>query len=138
MKYYAIFLMIFSACAFSGCSKDEDHLTEEFRYEVTGTVNVPVQIQYTPDILTDNPSDSDLEDYEVRTTLPWSKTVSLHRNVSGAGCSASATGAAAGQTINIKIYRSGEMVAEHETIVDAYGNASLLLNYYKDGTVGRY
>lgn len=138
MRYYAILLMVFSVLSFSGCSKDDDNPTEQFRYEVTGTVAVPVQIQYTPDILTDTPTDTDLDDYEVRTTLPWSKTVSLHRNVAGAGCSASTSGAVAGQTINIKIYRNDELVAEHEKAVDANGNTSLLLNYYKDGTVGKY
>lgn len=138
MKHYAVLLIVFTVLSFTSCSKEEGNLNEQFRYEVSGTVTVPVHIQYTPDILTDNPGAIDMEDYEVHTTLSWSRTVSLHPNVAGASCSASTEGAAAGQTINIKIYRKDELVAEHKTIVDADGYAQLLLNYYKDGTVGKY
>ncbi len=138
MKYCLTLFTLLILFGLNSCSKGEGNLLDKYRYEVTGTVTAPVHIQYTPDITKAIPDDDDLDDYEVTTTLPWSKAVELHPNVSGAGCSAGTSDAVPGQTINIKIFRDNNLVAEHETVVDADGYAQLLLNYYKDGTVNKY
>lgn len=127
-----VFLALCIPFLWISCNKNaENSLNTKITYEITGDINVPVNIQYTPTIL--DYTSIDDEEYEETATLPWKKEVELISNVAGVGCSISVDNAVPSQKATIKIFREGKEVASHTDVVDANGYMSCLLNYYMDG-----
>ncbi|MGS2763049.1 hypothetical protein [Sinomicrobium sp. M5D2P9] len=130
-----VFIALLTILA-TACTNDDDTTREyrHFRYEVSGTVTGPVEVQYTPTI-SDPYEDLDDLEYDETITLPWTKEVSLHHLASGVGLSVSVDDGVAGEIVSIEIYRDDELVASHTGAVDADGSLSFLVNYYNDGTI---
>ncbi|SFB84660.1 hypothetical protein SAMN04487891_10319 [Flagellimonas taeanensis] len=137
MKRYALIgLVVLISYLSNACSSDDGRGQEirNYRYEVTGTISVPVQIQYTPTIL--SPEDAlDDVDYEETAMLPWTKEVSLHYLASGVGLSVAVEDGFVGETVSIKIFLEDEQVAVHTAEVAPDGVLVFTVNYYIDGTV---
>ncbi|UYQ90958.1 hypothetical protein MKQ68_12725 [Chitinophaga horti] len=72
-------------------------------------------------------------EYEETVSPPWQKTVTHHKNVSGAGFSASVSDGVPGSSFKIEILDKDDNVLKTgDFTVDAYGDGSLLLNYYRN------
>lgn len=126
MKNMITILLVFSL-VFIGCSKDGTE--NQFTYEVTGDVEVPITIKFTPSITKAIPDQEDLENYEEISTLPWKKTVSMHPNVMGIGCIANAKDLPPGKFINVKIYKGTKVVADFTGETDQYEEILVSVNY---------
>lgn len=122
--------------ALGSCSKDKSGNTV-FRYEVSGDLQTPVHIQYTPTLSVED-RDYDWEEYTVDTVLPWNQEVSIPYNASGVSCNVSADEAMPGRSVQIKLYRDSELVAEHSRAVDANGDLYLAIAYGPGDRVTKY
>lgn len=117
------------------CSKDKnDGPGTEYTYKLTGPGTVKVQVQYTP-TLTD-PNMTEVPDetiYEELVTPPWQKTVSIHKNVSGVGFSASVSEGTPGAKYTISVLSNdGTTLKTADFTLDAYGDGVMLINYYRN------
>ena len=71
--------------------------------------------------------------YEEQVTPPWQKTVRLHKNIGGAGFSASVSEGIPGTSYTIAILDKDAKVLKTENFtVDADGDGVALLNYYRN------
>lgn len=136
MKFKIITLyLITCAVALGGCSKEDNAGPGyEYTYKLTGPATSKLIVQYTP-TMTD-PDMAEVPDnleYEEEVTPPWEKTVRLHKNVAGAGFSASVSDGipGAGYTISI-LDKDDKILKTANFVVDADGYAVALLNYYRD------
>lgn len=105
-----------------------------YTYKLTGPATSIVQVQYTPTMTDPNMTEvpDDIE-YEEDVTPPWEKTVTLHKNISGAGFSASVSDGVPGATYTISILnKDGNVLKTGDFTLDSYGHGVLLLNYYRN------
>lgn len=72
-------------------------------------------------------------DYEEQVTPPWQKTVRLHKNISGAGFSASVSEGVPGANYTITILdKEAKILKTTSFTLDEYGDGNALLNYYRN------
>ena len=135
MKAKLITCCLFIAAAlFSSCSKEGTNpSTFTYTYKLTGPAATIVQVQYTPTMTDPNMTEvPDDVEYEEQVTPPWEKTVTLHKNIAGAGFSASVDNGVPGAKYTIAILgKNGNTLKTGDFVVDANGDGGLLLNYYR-------
>ena len=135
MKFKIYTLLLFVAASTLGsCSKEKnEERSYEYTYKLTGSAGTSVQVQYTPTMTDPNMTEvpDDLE-YEEQVTPPWQKSVTLDKNVGGAGFSASVSDGIPGANYTIEILdRDGKVLETTDFTVDANGDGGALLNYYR-------
>lgn len=134
LKIITLFFLT-AAIALGSCSKEDSaEPSYEYTYKLTGSGTTKVVVQYTPTMTDPNMTEvpDDLE-YEEEVTPPWQKTVRLHKNVSGAGFSASVSEGIPGTSYTISILdKDAKTLKTTNLVVDAHGDAVALLNYYRD------
>lgn len=136
MKLKIINLFFLASMATLGsCSKEGN--TEpsfEYTYKLTGPGTTKLLVQYTPTMTDPNMTEvpDDLE-YEEEVTPPWQKTVRLHKNISGAGFSASVNDGVPGASYTISILdKDANVLKTTSFALDEYGYGVALLNYYRN------
>ncbi|MFA4868855.1 MAG: hypothetical protein WC623_11680 [Pedobacter sp.] len=134
LKIITLFFLA-SAIVLSSCSKEgKGEPGYEYTYKLTGPGTTKLIVQYTPTMTDPNMTEvpDDLE-YEEEVTPPWQKTVRLHKNISGAGFSASVSDGVPGASYTISILDKDAKVLETTSFtLDEYGYGVALLNYYRD------
>ena len=131
-NYQFLTLIAFTIIILNACSKGEGDGLRKLTYKISGNVGVPFGVQYTPSIT--NPNETDFTNYnyeETITSLPWEKTVSLHKYVSGGGLSVSVDDAVPGTSLTLKIFEGSEEKASTTLVVNENGWIDNgLINYY--------
>ncbi|WP_295120087.1 hypothetical protein [uncultured Chitinophaga sp.] len=130
----ALFILLATTLLIS-CSKGgESSPNYTYTYKLAGPAATVVQVQYTPTMTDPNMTEvpDDLE-YEEQVTPPWEKTVTLHKNIAGAGFSASVSNGVPGAKYTISILsKDGNVLKTGDFTLDEYGDGALLLNYYRN------
>lgn len=134
LKIPTLFFVI-ATILLGGCSKENnDGPGYEYTYKLTGPGSIKVEVQYTP-TMTD-PNMTEVPDdlvYEEMVTPPWQKTVNLHKNISGAGFSASVSDGTPGADYTISILDKDDNILKTTSFkLDGDGYGVALLNYYRN------
>lgn len=127
-------LLLVAATVLTSCSKEGNEAPGgTYTYKLTGPAAPVVEVQYTPTLTDPNMTEvpDDIE-YEEVVTPPWEKTVTVHQNVSGVGFSASVREGVPGAKYKMSINdKDGNILEAGDITLDAYGDGTLLLNYYR-------
>lgn len=127
--FYCLFLS-FGFFATTSCSSDNDSGTNpppaggsrDVKYEVTGNATGSFNTTYF--------TESGAGTFEMFSSLPWSKEMTMQPSVSAIGFNVTVSGATPGQTITAKIYVGGVVKREGTATVATNGGTYVSLPSY--------